>query len=172
MSLLVFTYRKQQIIALKSSLNFKIMQLNQKLMDLATYSAAIADGSVSGRDLMDAPASVFDRMVNFTQYSSQFAQVGANEKANMYFAMNQGAMAQVPPELQQQYQQMIYQGFFKQEREKACESEKAILNAQEKRINQELSVFQTQLKQIEAEEETISKGIDDAAKKSAPQYVA
>lgn len=172
MSFLIFAYRKQQIIALKSSLNYKIMQLNQKLMDLATYSASIAEGKVTGQSLIDTPASLFERTIAFAQYSGQMGQATGIQNTKMYFAMNPNAMAQIQPEYRQQYQDTIYQGFFKQGVEKACEVEKAVLNAEEKKINSELATYQTQLKQLEAEEEQVNKGIDDGAKKSAPQYVA
>lgn len=172
MSFLIFAYRKQQIIALKSSLNFKIMQLNQKLMDLASYSASIADGQVTGQDLMNAPSSLFDRTIAFAQYSGQMGRAAATQNTQMYLAMNPGYMSQYTGDQQYMAQQALYNGFFKQGVDKACEVEKAVLNAQEKKINSELAMYQTQLKQLEAEEEQVGKGIDDGAKKSAPQYVA
>lgn len=172
MSFLIFACRKQQIIALKSSLNFKIMQLNQKLMDLATYSASIAEGQVTGQSLMNAPASLFDRTLAFAQYSGQMGRAVGTQNMQMYMAMNPGYLSQYPPEQQPMAQQALYNGFFKQGVDKALEVEKAVLNAQEKKINSELTTYQTQLKQLEAEEEQVNKGIDDGAKKSAPQYVA
>ena len=59
MGVLIFSYRRQQIIAQKSRLNFKILQLHQKLMDLQTYAASVADGIVSFDDLTQAPSSIF-----------------------------------------------------------------------------------------------------------------
>lgn len=172
MSLLIFVKRHQDIIARKSALNFRLLELNRKLMDLQTYAASIADGSVSMNDLMSAPASMFSRMSIFMQYSHQLAMSGAQQK---FAVMSQvpGSMPQMPnPELQQQYAQMMFKNLYDQEREKASKQEDKILNLENKKIEQEKAQIETQLKMLDAEEEQVKKGEDDGAKKSAPQYVA
>lgn len=172
MSLLIFSLRRQQIIALKSSIDFKLLNLNQKLMDLQSYAAAIADGPVTVNDFMTVPPSLFGRMTMYSNYSNQMAAAGAAEKTNMLLMMNPGIMNQAQPGQQEQVKQMIYRNIMEQEFKTAAEAEKKILNIQDKRIQQEVAQLQSQLKMLDAEQETVSKAEDDAAKKAAPQYVA
>ena len=47
MSLLIFAYRKLDIMQRKSDLNYRLMNLTRKLSDLQQYAANIGDGSVS-----------------------------------------------------------------------------------------------------------------------------
>lgn len=171
MSFLIFSYRHQDIIARKSALNFKLLQLNKKLMDLQTYAANIADGSVSMNDLMTVPPSLFNRMSVFMQYSHQSAMMGAQQK--LPFMMQAGVMPQVQdPMMQRQYQQMLFKNLYDQEREKASKVEEKILHQQELKIEQEKASIETQLKALDAEEEKVKSAEDEGAKKSAPQYVA
>src|SRR5574344_178131 len=78
MSLLVFTMRSYQLLSQKSSINFKLYQLRQNLLDLQKYSSAIADG-VSLNDLSKAPSSKFGKMMNYMIYSDKVAQQGAEQ---------------------------------------------------------------------------------------------
>lgn len=172
MSILIFAYRKQDIIRRKNDLNFKLLALKQKLMDLQSYASSIADGTVSLNDLMKAPPSMFGRMSIFMQYSNQAAMMGAQQKYSM-LAMTPGAIPMVQdPNMQQMYNQMVFKNLYDQEREKSSKLEQKILNEQDKRIQQETARIETQLKMLDAEEEKVTAAEDSAAKKSAPNYVA
>ncbi|MFA7658585.1 MAG: hypothetical protein WCY19_04065 [Candidatus Gastranaerophilaceae bacterium] len=172
MSLLIFVYRHQDIIRRKSELNMKLMLLKQKLFDLQSYASSIADGSVSMNDLMNAPASQFNRMSIFMQYSHQAALQGAQEK---FAVMSQvpGAIPQMQnAELQQRFSQMMFKSFYEQEKEKFNKVEQKVLNDQDKRIEQEVASIETQLKMLDAEEQKVTEAEDKAAEKGAPKYVA
>lgn len=172
MSLLIFSFRRQFIIQRKSELNFKLMMLRQKQMDLQSYAASIADGSVSLNDLMKAPASQFNRMSIFMMYSHQSAMMGAQQKFGM-MSQVPGAIPPVQdPQMQQQYQQMLFKNLYDQERERFNKQEQAILNEQDKKMEQEMNQIQTQLSMLEAEEKTVSEAETKAAESSAPKYVA
>lgn len=69
MSLLVFAYRKYEIIRQKNDLNYRIMSLTRKLNELQQYAANIGDGTVSMQDIMNMPASMFNRAAAFMAYS-------------------------------------------------------------------------------------------------------
>lgn len=171
MSLLIFTFRRQFIIRMKSQLNLQLMQLRKKLDDLQTYAASIADGSVSLNDLMKAPASMFGRMSIFMMSSHQAAMQGANQK---YMMMSQipGAMQQMQdPQMQQVYQQMMFKNLYDQEREKSSKREEKILNQQDTKIQQQVAQIETKLKMYDAEEQKVSEAEDKAAQK-AVTYVA
>lgn len=172
MSLLIFAYRKQDIIRRKNDLNFKLLNLKQKLMDLQSYASSIADGTVSLNDLMKAPPSMFNRMSIFMMYSHQSAMSGAQQK---YALLSQTPGAIPPmqdPNMQQQYAQMMFKNLYDQEREKTSKIETKMLNEQDKRIQQETARIETQLKMLDAEEQTVTQAEDKAAEKGAPKYVA
>lgn len=180
MSLLIFSYRRLDILARKSTLNFKLNQLNKKLMDLQSYSASIADGVVSLEDLTKAPASMFGNMMSFAQRSSMSAYQQAQQQFGSVWAMSQpgiqASMSQVQPELQQQYmayqQKMIFKNLYDQAKQKSSDAEQKLLDVQDRKIEQEKAQIETQLKMLEAEEEKVTKAEEDGAKKSAPSYVA
>ena len=172
MSLLIFAYRHQDIIRRKSWLNLKLMTLKQKLFDLQSYASSIADGSVSLNDLMNAPASQFNRMSIFMMTSHQIAIQNSQER---YMVMRQmpGAIPQAgTPELQQQYDRMLQNSLYKQEKEKFSQVEVKLLNQQDTKIQQEVARMETQLKMLDAEEQKVSEAEDKAAEKGAPKYVA
>lgn len=172
MSLLIFAYRKQDIIRRKNDLNFKLLNLKQKLMDLQSYASSIADGTVSLNDLMKAPPSMFNRMSIFMMYSHEAAMSGAQQK---YALLSQTPGAIPPmqdPNMQQQYAQMMFKNLYDQEREKTSKVEQKILNEQDKKIQQEVARIETQLKMLDAEEQTVTQAEDKAAEKGAPKYVA
>lgn len=172
MSLLIFSYRRQQIISQKSALNMKLLELNKKLMDLQSYAASIADGTVSLNDLMNAPASMFGRMSIFMMYSHQQSMMGAQEKF-AYMSQVPGAMPQMPdPKAQQQYAQMMFKNLYDQEREKAGKVEEKLLNKQDQQLQSEKAKIEDQLRLLDGEEKTISEQEGKAAEQAAPKYVA
>lgn len=174
MGLLIFAYRKQDIIRRKSDIEFKLTQLTEKLRNLQSYSSSIADGSVSLNDLMNAPASVFNRMTSFMMYSHQASYVGAQQKLPMMMMQQQAAMQQMPqmqnPQMQQQFSQMVFKNLYDQEREKFSKIEEKMLNEQEKKISSDTERLSTQLKMLEKELETVGSAEDKAASSSAPKF--
>lgn len=174
MSLLLFTYRHQDIIARKNDLNMKLDSLRRKLMDLQAYAASIADGPITMQKLMEVPPSQFDRMSIFMTYSNQVGMAGAQEKFAQMAQSGalQQTLSQVSPQQQQAYQQYIQQQMFEQARQKFADHETKLLNIEDKKLEQEKAQMETQLKMLDAEEEKVTKAEDDAAKKAAPQYVA
>jgi len=170
MGLLIFAYRKQDIIRRKSDLELQLMKMKERLFDLHSYSSSISDGSVSLNDLMKAPASMFNRMSTFMMYSHQGAMAGAQEKYN-FMSMTPGAMPQMQnPQMQQQYSQMLFKNLYDQEREKFKKVEENVLNEQDKQISQKSETIQAELKMLEAELTSTREAEDKAAKDSAPKY--
>lgn len=171
MSLLIFSFRRQQNIDRKSRINLRLMQLRQKQMDLQTYAANIADGTTSLNDLLTTPSALFPRMMQFMQYSNAYAAQAAQQKfamMGMMGAFNQlGAM---PPQQQQMYQSIMMQQLMKQEQETISRSEQKRLNVEDKKIEQEIARLETQLKMIDAEEQGLERGEDAGIKSSTPRY--
>lgn len=171
MSFLIFSFRRQQIIDQKSRINMRLMQLQQKQFELQTYAANIADGSVSINDLLTTPSSLFGRMMQFMQYSNAYAAQGAQQKMMMMGAM--GAFSQLgamPPQQQQMYQGMMMQQLMQQERDQVCKVEQKRLNAEDKKVEQEIARLNTQLKMLEEEEKNVDQGEERGIKSSTPRY--
>lgn len=172
MSILIFAYRKHDIINRKAAINIKLMGLQQKLRDLQSYASSIADGTISMNDLMTAPSSMFNRMSIFMMYSHQAAMTGAQEKFGPMSQMAMQQMAQAGQTDQQQqalYQQSLFKNLYTQEREKFSKLEEKILNQQDTKIQQEIVQLETQAKMLDSEEKKIDEGIDKEAEK-APKY--
>ncbi len=172
MSLLIFTHRRHEIINRKSQLNLQLMEMKRKLMDLQSYAAKIADGTVSMDDMMTAPASMFNKMSIFMMYSHQQAMMGAQQK---FAVMSQvpGAMPQMPnPQLQAQYQQMMFKNYYDQEREKFAQVEQKQLNVEDTKIQQEIARVETQLKMLDEEEKSCKEAEGEGAKNAIAKYTA
>lgn len=175
MSLLVFGYRKIQILRQKNDLNFRIMQLTKKLEDLQQYAANIADGSVSTSDMMNTPASMFNRTLMYMTYAHNGSLMNAQQQMQQMMALPQiqAQMQQMQdPNQQMMYQNWIFDNLYKQQRQQFGEVEKKLLNEQEKEIQQEKAKLETQLKMIDAEYESVKSGEDKAASQWKPEYVA
>lgn len=172
MGLLLFSYRRQSIIARKADINMKLLQLRQKQMDLQSYASSIADGSVSLNDLMGAPASVFMRMTGFMQASHQQALMGAQMGLPGMLAMaaGSGVFNNMQPQMQQQYQYMLFKNLYDKEREKFSRQEEKILHTEDKRIEQQIAQLNTQVQMLEAEEKGIEKAEGEEAQRSTPKF--
>ena len=174
MSLLVFAYRKLDIARRKSDLNFRLMQITQKLNDLQQYASNIADGSVSMSDMMNTPGSMFGRQLMYMQYAHNGALYGAQQKMALMqpqIAM-QMQMLGNNPQYQAMYQQWIFKSLYNQERERMGKQEQKLLNEQEKHIQAEKQKIETQLKMLEQEYESVKQGEDAAVKQWKPEYTA
>ena len=104
-----------------SDLNFKLMQKQQELQDLQSYTAAIADGEVSLNDLSTAPASMFGNMTQYMVGSHNYAMQAAQQQYGMFAgqqAVSQDAMAQ------QQYQQLVFKNLYDQQKQQVLRTSK------------------------------------------------
>ena len=173
MSLLIFAYRKLDIIHRKNDLNYRLMNLTRKLSDMQQYAANIADGSVSMSDMMNTPSSMFGRQMMYMQYAHNGALFGAQQKMAMMqpqFAMQMQQMQD--PNYQAMYQQWIFKSLYDQERERMGKQETKLLNEQEKQIQAEKAKLETQLKLLDQELEACKQGEDAAVKQWKPEYTA
>lgn len=152
----------------------KLLELQQKQMDYQRYASNVADGTVSLNDLLDCPASMFNRMSVFMVYSNQAAMAGAQQKfgQTMALAQGQGIFANMQAQQQQQYQQAMFKSLYDQERENFSKVEQKILNNEDTKIQQQIAQIQTQLTMLDAEEKSVSEAESKAAENSAPKYVA
>ena len=173
MSLLIFAYRKLDIMHRKNDLNYRLMNLTRKLSDMQQYAANIADGSVSMSDMMNSPSSMFGRQMMYMQYAHNGALFGAQQKMAMMQPQIAMQMQQMQdPNYQAMYQQWIFKSLYDQERERMGKQETKLLNEQEKQIQAEKAKLETQLKLLDQELEACKQGEDAAVKQWKPEYTA
>ena len=174
MSLLIFAYRKLDITRQKSDLNYRLMQITQRLSDLQQYASNIADGSVSMHDMLNTPSSMFGRQMMYMQYAHNGALFGAQQKMAMMQPMIAMQMQQVGnnPQYQQMYQNWIFNNLYDQERQRMGKQEQKLLNEQEKQIQAEKLKIETQLKLLDQELESVKEGENKAVQQWKPEYTA
>lgn len=173
MSLLIFAYRKLDIMHRKNDLNYRLMNLTRKLSDMQQYAANIADGSVSMSDMMNTPSSMFGRQMMYMQYAHNGALFGAQQKMAMMQPQIAMQMQQMQdPNYQAMYQQWIFKSLYDQERERMGKQETKLLNEQEKQIQAEKAKLETQLKLLDQELEACKQGEEAAVKQWKPEYTA
>ena len=162
MSLLVFGYRKYEILRQKNEINYRLMALTRKLNHLQQYAANIGDGTISMQDMMNIPASQFNRAMAFMAYSH----------IQMQLQQMQQAQQGQNPQQAQMYQKWIFNNLYKQELQKYQQHETKLLNQQEKEIEQEKARLEAQLRMLDAEYQSTA----DAEKQSyqfwKPEYTA
>ena len=163
MGLLIFAYRKLEIIRQRNDIQYRLMNLTRKLSDLQQYAANIADGSVSMSDMMNTPSSMFGRQMMYMQYAHNGALFGAQQKFGMMQPMIAMQMQQMQdPNMQAMYQQWIFKNLYDQERER--------MGKQEEQIQQEKAKLETQLKMLEQEYESCKQAEDSSIKTLKPEY--
>ncbi len=173
MGLLIFAYRKLDIIRRKNDLQYRLMDLTRKLSDLQQYAANIADGSVSMSDMMNTPSSMFGRQMMYMQYAHNGALFGAQQKFTMMQPMISMQMQQMPdPNMQAMYQNWIFKNLYDQERERMGKQEAKLLNEQEKQIQAEKAKIETQIKLLEQEYEACKQGEDRSVQMFKPEYTS
>ncbi len=172
MSLLIFGFRKIDIIRQKNDLNYRLMQITKKLSDLQQYSANIGDGSVSMFDMMNTPASMFNRQMMFSMYSHNMALAGAQQNFMMMQPMMNMQMQQMNPDAQAMYQQWVFNSLYQQQKERINKVEQKLLNQQETQIQQEKAKIESQLKMLDQELQSVSEAENKAIENWKPNYVA
>ena len=177
----IFTMRKLQLTQRINQIQYRLMQLSQRKMDLAVYAGNVADGIISPGEFMNSPASIFGVNLNFFNNSvpkalfeaSRASQVYNMNIANMNMASNgQYGMAVDPSNPNSVYanQFFVFNAFFKQALDAAGKAEAAKIKKLETEIEDQKLMLETQLKAAQAELDKVEKAEDDGIKKSAPQY--
>lgn len=168
MGVLIFAYRKLDIIRRRIDLEYKSNQLRKLLYDLQSYAANIADGEVSFNDLSSAPASIFNKMSNYMITSHNGSMTRAQQQFFMY--QQAGQFNNIPPQNQEAYKQIMLKNLYEQERERYQKVEEKILNAKEKKIALEQGKIDSQLKMLNEEYASVEKAEAEAIKLSTPKY--
>jgi hypothetical protein len=171
MSLLVLFHRKLQIKGLISDKNYQLMQKKQELMDLQSYAASISDGSVSMNDLMNSPATMFGRMNEYMVYAHNASMAGAQQTMGYLQGTGQIANQQGMDATQMQQQNyLIFKNLYEQQKAQVQKQEEAVLQQKNKALDNECLKIEQQLKQLEAEYDSVKGAVDNHTKDAVPQY--
>lgn len=170
MAFLMYAALKQDLIHQQYQLTAKLTQITRKMFNLNKYATNISDGSISMNDMMNTPASLFGRQNMFMSYSHNMALAGAQQQMAQMAPMMQAQLAQMPPQYQQAYQNMIFQNLYKQQRDQIKDQETQLLNEQEEQITAEKEQIQSQLAMIKQELDSVRKAEAEGIKDFTPNY--
>lgn len=174
MSLFIYIYREQYILSRLSQLTMQLMDLQQKQVDYDSYAASIGDGTVSMNDLMECPASMFNRMSLFMFGSHAASMTNAQQKFGQTFslAQSQGVFNNMQQAQVQQYQQSLFKSLYDQGRESFRQVEQKILNKEDLQIKSKMTKIQDEIAKLEKEKEGLAEAKKKAIEDTTPKYVA
>ena len=170
MSLLILFHRKMSLKQQINDKNYQLMQKKQELYDLQSYTAAIADGSVSMNDLTTSPASMFGNMSQYMVGSHNYAMNAAQQNMAYLQGTNQIGQVSADATAQNQYQMAVFKYLYDQQKAQYQKAEEAKLQVKNKQIDNECLKLEQQLKQLEAEYQSIGSSVDKYASECAPRY--
>ena len=170
MSLLILFHRKMSLRQQINDKNYQLMQKKQELYDLQSYTAAIADGSVSMNDLTTSPASMFGNMSQYMVGSHNYAMNAAQQNMAYLQGTNQIGQVSADATAQNQYQMAVFKNLYDQQKAQYQKAEEAKLQVKNKQIDNECLKLEQQLKQLEAEYQSIGSSVDKYAQETAPKF--
>ena len=177
----IFTMRKLQLTQRINQLQYRQMQLAQRLADLSAYAGNIADGIITPNEFMNSPASIFGVQMNYLNSSIPKALYQAGTATQMYMtninnmnAMSGGqyGMAVDPGNPNSIYvnQFFVFNSYLKQALEAAGKAEAAKIKQMETNIQSEKLQIDTQLKAAEKELEGVEEAESKGIERSTPKY--
>lgn len=177
----IFTMRKLQLTQRINNLQFRLMELSQRLQDLSVYSGNVADGIISPSEFTSSPASIFGANMNFFNNSVPKALFEASRSSQMYNAqmMNMNAasggqygMAVDPSNPNSIYanQYFVFNAFFKQALDAAGKAEAAKVKRLETDITNQKLMIETQLKAADTELQKVEEQETKNIERTAPKY--
>lgn len=177
----IFTMRKLQLTQRINNLQFRLMQLSQRLQDLSVYAGNVADGVMSPSEFMNSPASIFGANMNYFNNSVPKALFQASRSSQAYNAnimnMNRASngqygMAVDPSNPNSIYanQYFVFNSFFKQALDAAGKAEGAKVKRLETDISNQKLMIETQLKAADTELQKVEEQETKNIERTAPKY--
>ena len=177
----IFTMRKLQLTQRINQLQYRQMQLAQRLADLSAYAGNIADGIITPNEFTNSPASIFGVQMNYLNSSIPKALYQAGTATQMYMTninnmntMSGGhyGMAVDPSNPNSIYvnQVFVFNSYLKQALEAAGKAEAAKIKQMETNIQSEKLQIDTQLKAAEKELEGVEDAESKGIERSTPKY--
>lgn len=164
----IFTMRKMQLISRINDIQYKLMQLSQKLSDLALFGANIQDGMITPDELANSPASLFLPHMQFANAAMMNAIPQAQFQMEMYKQYQ--AHMNNPNALTPQVQNFMFNSLLKQSLESVAKGTLKRIAAEEKKIQMEKARYEQQLKAMQAEVESCDRAEEQGIKNTTPKY--
>lgn len=164
----IFTMRKMHLISRISDIQYKLMQLSQKLSDLALFGSNIQDGMITPDEFANSPASLFLPHMQFGNYAMMQAIPQAQFQMQMYqqYQAQMGNASALTP----QVEHFMFNSFLKQSLESVAKGTLKRIAAEEKKIQMEKARYEQQLKAMQAEVESCDRAEEQGIKNATPKY--
>ena len=167
MGLLLMQFRKLSLIQRQNNIQFQLTTLNQKLMDLQSMSATLANDSPTLADIASFPPSLFGAGVNqmmmahnaAMQYATNVVGTMAGNSIFTQFGDNAAYM-----------QKIAMAKAYEQAREQYNKRIQAKYNQEEKQIQLKKTNLETQLACVEEELKGISQSLPQQVSSSISHY--
>lgn len=164
----IFTMRKLMLTNRINSIQLKMMEISQKTMDLASYSANIADGNVSIEELANSSASIYQRQMLFNQVNGANANVQAD--AAMQNLIASGGIANAQASGAEVNLNSLFTSFYQNAMKSAAENEQKKISVMEKELDQQRLKLETQLQAAQKELEQVEQAETKGIEMSTPKY--
>ncbi len=152
MGLLLFQYRKQNLIQDQNNVEYQLVDLNQQLMDSQNLSATLANDSITMSDMASMPCSLF----SFGMGSLMQADVLSRQYADQTMSNIGGSVFDQYGDNKDSMMYIAWKKAYEQGREQYKKRMQMQLNQQEKQIQMKKTKLETRLACIEKELEGIS----------------
>lgn len=166
--ILAGSWRIRQLIQQRSDRKYRLQKLNMEINDLKTYGQNIADGGISIGEMLKTPTSMYSRQLIYMDTAAQYSQTSAVNQMQQLMATPyyQNLMAQqTDPNVQQSYQKMLYDSFYKQAQSQFSKYEASLIHEKERAMEEEREDLKEEIAAIEGElsstKQDVNKGIQD-----------
>ena len=167
MGMLLMMFRKMHLIQKKNNIEFQLTDLNQKLMDYQSLSAALANDSTSITDLASIPPSLFGSGLN-TLMMAHYASDQYAQQAMGY--MNSNSIFTQFGDNAPYMQKLAYMKAYEKAQEQYKKRIMAQLNEKEKQMELKKTKLEALLAQIEEEEKSTTQRIQSGVQSQVSHY--
>ncbi len=167
MGMLLMMFRKMHLIQKKNNIEFQLTDLNQKLMDYQSLSAALANDSTSITDLASIPPSLFGSGLN-TLMMAHYASDQYAQQAMGY--MNSNSIFTQFGDNAPYMQRLAYMKAYEKAQEQYKKRIMAQLNEKEKQMELKKTKLEALLAQIEEEEKATTQRVQSGIQSQVSHY--
>ena len=167
MGMLLMMFRKMHLIQKKNNIEFQLTDLNQKLMDYQSLSAALANDSTSITDLASIPPSLFGSGLN-TLMMAHYASDQYAQQAMGY--MNSNSIFTQFGDNAPYMQKLAYMKAYEKAQEQYKKRIMAQLNEKEKQMELKKTKLEALLAQIEEEEKATTQRVQSGIQSQVSHY--
>lgn len=166
----IFSMRKMELTSRINQIQYKLMELSQKLTDIALFGANVQDGVITPDEFINSPAGLFGPMLIFGKQAMGQAVPQADFQMKLYKEyqakmLNSGTTGQMMPS-----DQFMYNGFLRQSLESVAKGMQKRIAAEENKIQMQKTRLETQLKAAQAELQSCEGAEQQGLKQATPKY--